>query len=519
MAEKNFTIKEKTAAGYDTLYPKTVAGQVYMEGGGTIAAAIAELSKKGGAGQTAVIYEQLKTMKNAGTLSPGAQYLLTDYATKYRMPYVNVIKETPLAVGKYERLVLTATSANTLSPVAASLDFPQDVVWYDFDDNLCEDGTTARKGFIQRRLDTKYTVDAPQDWRTMVWARMKATAQTWTSGAVKRQSAYQSGTNIYMAVKDGTPSSATDNNFFVLLCTTNDYFWTGARTLTGLTLNTADYAERYTFDSANSWTVKTPSQSATVFPEKIVIESSGNKSDSALKGLHNNVFLAGTSESNKLHSCWFSAGCYNNSFYLNCCNTTFGSNCHDNTFGSTCHSNSFGSNCYNNIFCADVNSVTLGSFCHDNTLGQRSWGNSFGSYCYNNILGGNVSSGSTYNTFGSNCYNNTLAYTGCGSNTFGSDCAENVLGLSGVYNTFDSGCQYNTLGNNCQYNSFGSYCCGVKTANNFRRNFLEPYIEDADMSAVTELHGKSYNHRIFQNSAYAYYAVHYVGTTPTYTVI
>ena len=38
-------------------------------------------------------YAELKEIKDAGKLIPGAKYKLTDYVTKYRQPYTNVIKK------------------------------------------------------------------------------------------------------------------------------------------------------------------------------------------------------------------------------------------------------------------------------------------------------------------------------------------------------------------------------------------------------------------------------------------
>jgi hypothetical protein len=105
-------------------------------------------------------YAELATMVSNNKLTAGKQYLLTDYKTKYRQPTTNVIKE----VSTTERLVLTANSINSFQLICSSLDFPQDIIYYDFTNNKCEDGTTPRNGIIIRRIDTQMQINCTGDW-------------------------------------------------------------------------------------------------------------------------------------------------------------------------------------------------------------------------------------------------------------------------------------------------------------------------------------------------------------------
>ena len=412
----------------------------------------------GGGVQVSATYAEWQALKNAGNLVAGAQYLLTDYVTKYRIPHTTTIKETRLDGIANERLVLTAVSKNSFSPIVSSLDYPQDIIYYDFDDNVCEDGTTPRTGFIQRRLDVVNVINVPQDWRTMVWARFRATAITWSGGAVTRGDMRQSGNNIYVVKRNGTPANATDANFFQLICTTNDYFWHGGVTYNGLTYNFANYAERYTFNSSDSLTVQTAARNSAIIPEKVVIEGAGRPAD--INGLQNNVFMY-TAEGNKPYIIWAATGFYSN---------TFGSGGYGNIFGANCYSNTFGSGC---------NRLTLGPNCYGNISGADFRVNTFGSNCYGN-------------TFGANCYSNT----------------------------FGAGCNRLTFGSNCYANTFGSGCNSNTTSNDFRWNQLADGIADKNMSAITALHKTTATtHRLHINSTQAVVAVHFVGNTPTYTAI
>ena len=81
-----------------------------------------------------------------------------------------------------EPLVLTAISTDEFSSIAYSPTFPQDVIWYNFDNELSPDNTSlfyssldriskGFKGIIIRRIDTQKNIDYSYDWRTMLWWR------------------------------------------------------------------------------------------------------------------------------------------------------------------------------------------------------------------------------------------------------------------------------------------------------------------------------------------------------------
>lgn len=180
-------------------------------------------------------YAELKALRDSGGLIPGRQYILTGYKTKYQQPISNVIKETSVGDAG-ERLVLTAATSDSFYTECASLDFPQDIVYFDMDDVVCEDNATPREGFILRRIDTTKNISYPHDWRTMLWIRYKPRKDVYTMGGVETPYAvWETGKTVdpadgriykdsrgYIQIvkKSGIPENDTDSNFFHSLSNT-----------------------------------------------------------------------------------------------------------------------------------------------------------------------------------------------------------------------------------------------------------------------------------------------------------
>lgn len=114
-------------------------------------------------------YDQLTIVKNEGKLLIGQQYRVMDYTSKGKKSYGNAIWEGPV-----EPLTLTASSPNTFHPVVTSSLYPLDEIYYDFDNKLCEDGATPRKGKIDRRIDPRRKIDISCDFRHVKEDRFRA---------------------------------------------------------------------------------------------------------------------------------------------------------------------------------------------------------------------------------------------------------------------------------------------------------------------------------------------------------
>jgi hypothetical protein len=127
-------------------------------------------------------YEDLKTLRDDGELIAGEKYLLTDYQTVYQQSRPEQTPNFADKVSAVEPLVLTAISTDEFSSIAYSPTFPQDVIWYNFDNGLSPDNITlfyssveriskGFKGIIIRRIDTQKNINYSYDWRTMFWWR------------------------------------------------------------------------------------------------------------------------------------------------------------------------------------------------------------------------------------------------------------------------------------------------------------------------------------------------------------
>ncbi|NME95371.1 phage tail protein [Clostridium cochlearium] len=375
-------------------------------------------------------YSELKALKDSSQLKEGKRYILTDYRTKYRQPDTNVIKEMEV-----EELILTASSINTFEPIVYSSKYPQDTIWYDFDNNKCEDKTTPRNGFITRRYDHITGNNVPQDWRTMLWARWKPDVNqyykndvltnysVWTGGNAKMGVIYKAGNKLLVAKNTNVPSKIDDSDVFdtvyediTIGTLRSDKTKILSQTTDKLELKKGELHERLTFGDSCS---------------KNVIGECGST-------LHNNVF------GNNCYSNSFGNICYSNSFGNNCYSNSFGNICYSNSFGDSCHSNSLDTGCRSNSFGNDCDANRFGNNCYSNSFGNNCDANSFGNNCYSNSFGNNCDA----NSFGNNCYSNSFG-NNCYSNSFGDSCHSNSFGDSCTANSFDNNCRSNSFGDDC----------------------------------------------------------------------
>ena len=296
----------------------------------------------GAGGLIEMTYAELKDLKQQNALTEGQLYLLTDYQTKYLMPFIT--PQLIYTVTEIEPLILISVSSNLFSPIAHSNKYPNDIIYYSFDDNNCGDtNNTPRNGFIQRRIDTVNNIDVPLDWRNMVFPVFKATAAAWSSGSVTANNFYQIGNNIYRALRTATPTSENDDTTLLLICNINDYTFSGLTNFSQLSIDKSDYALRYTFNQNASLTEKNPAKmTGAVNPKNILILS---ESDSGIQG---NIFLF-DSKFNMPFNITIGNGSYANIFIKSSGNITLGAGCHSNIFKDSLGHIKIGDSCNNNI--------------------------------------------------------------------------------------------------------------------------------------------------------------------------
>ena len=327
-----------------------------------------------------ITWSDLKAKRDAGELTSGMQYRITDYQC------TTVLGGTKSAGHQFD-IIVVADDESTLNETARAIKHPvaEGETDYFADNNLsawqiwyCLDNDTTRfawadstngKGVIYRMID-EFNNDVPYDFKNIQFYRR------WDSS--------KSLWSIISSDNTGVPC--------------------------------------YTFSSSGS-------SSTTSFTD-MSLDVSNNVYSNVIKEyihikkqtLNNNCFFGSNCNSNT-----FSYGCYYNTFSYGCNYNTFGSNCSSNSFGSNSTSNTFGSNCGSNTFRSAYYN-TFGSNCYSNTLGNNCQSNTFGSSC-------------SYNSFGTGCSNNSFGNT-CNYIKFTSDSSATTKYNYYQYNHFGDGCQY-----------------------------------------------------------------------------
>lgn len=115
-------------------------------------------------------YSELLSLQ--GAFTPGASYRITDFRTRHLIYNTSTFCEGPV-----EPLVVTAVSSNSLSIIATSEEFPQDIIYYKLvADSIFQSGEYDR-GIIFFRNDTIKDIQMWEDWRAVKSRR-------WSKGPV-----------------------------------------------------------------------------------------------------------------------------------------------------------------------------------------------------------------------------------------------------------------------------------------------------------------------------------------------
>ena len=405
-------------------------------------------------------YDQLVAEIAAKTLHIGESIKISDYATKHNI-YDGTTPLAELHTETVEPLLVTATSSSTIDVLAKSILFPNDIIHYDINDNLCEDGTTARTGKITYRKDHLGN-ETHYDFRGVVFRRWKfdlSGFNAWVSGGeYTRGDKITYNNKLYYCTNSITGS--TDNpetltaNFN---CVTDDQRW-----LSWQTAN-VDIGG----DPVNERSISIPVDDSSSFDFYTFSDAAGaEKSEwfkfmilgSCIQYPYNNIVFIETNI-DQTRSCIFGNYCYFMTFGNGNYHNTFGNGNYSNTFGNDNSSNTFGNYNSSNTFGNSNYSNTFGDGNYHNTFGDSNYSNTFGDSNYSNTFGnGNYSNtfvnDNYYNTFGDSNYYNTFGDSNY-SNTFGNSNYSNTFGNDNSYNTFGNGNNYNTFVNGNYSNTFG----------------------------------------------------------------
>jgi hypothetical protein len=332
-------------------------------------------------------HAELTTLKSGSQLIPGQKYKITDFKTKYNQDVTNTVK----TAASFETLILTATSINTFDEIVQSIEFPKDFLKYDFDDILCEDATTARKGKITHRTTSDNNTTA-YDSRTVLFDR---TGDVLTFGTgchdicIEKDSSGNTNYNdtifgsdcynIHLGFNCWSNTFGTGNYGFIF--GDNNYSLAFGNDNYSLTFRNSN--SNFTFGDYNNYLT---------FGDSNISSTFGNENNSLTFGNGNNSFTFGD-DNNSLTfgdaNSYLTFGNGNSSL-------TFGDGNSYLTFGDSNISSTFG-NVNNSLTFGDYNSsLTFGDSNDSLNLGNENSSLTFGDS--NNSL--TLGNGNSHSTFG-----------------------------------------------------------------------------------------------------------------------
>lgn len=212
--------------------------------------------------QQSVTYAQLVALIAADGLTPGKRYLISDFETRF----YKLDGSLPIAGsetgGGVEGIIVTASTANTLSAVAESIVHPGDILYYDWNPaNYISDpfyslsGTIVPgwKGVITRRIDTVNNNNCTFDFRAMLYREFAVTERAYNAGTVYNVGSLARFKNeLYLCIVNGTVGIApTSTAYWVKLFagihTSTNKHW--LKSSVGMSLTVAD-TENFDFVEA-----------------------------------------------------------------------------------------------------------------------------------------------------------------------------------------------------------------------------------------------------------------------------
>ena len=373
-----------------------------------------------------ITWGDLKAKRDAGELTPGMQYRITDYQC-------TTTQEDTRSAGHQFDIIVRADSENKLNEEASAIQHEGDEyfansnlsawkIWY------CLDNDTDRFAWamIGELIDTikptngnasgTYTYNVP------------------ISNIKYYSTVYNLKIGIKTTINSGPPVYVTKTDDYTLVVE-DQFNWIKEGELSVYTISQKGNGIIYrTIDEFNNdipydfknIQFKHP-LNTTEYPYFYYTFASSNVEDntdyslSASKNVYANKMLPYIIEykQNINKILFFGRYCYYNTFKNNCYKNTFENGCAYNIFKNNCSSNSFGIDCSHNYF---------GDSCFSNSFGNDCFNNTFGYYCHSNTFGNDHE----YNTFGNCCHH--IKFT--------SDSSESIKYNYYRYNHFGDGCEY-----------------------------------------------------------------------------
>ena len=387
-------------------------------------------------------YAELKTLKDANQLVPGQWYKITDFQLKWWNQSINhtVVLTSPVV----EPLNVFAIATNRFSPIAYSDLYPTDTIYYDFDattsynwGQINNNPTNINyyiagiKGLIFRRIDNKWDIDMPYDFRhiTVNCCRPDLSSiSEWSSSVnYKELDVVKSNNKLFFAISDNI--NVPLSNFFNWLPFSDyneglTYFPTdeswGFTVYKPISAFNNNFEFLINLPPLTASRVQKPTFTTTVEEVGIFTETSAYVKIGA--GSHSNIFTQGVKFINL-------GGNSNYNIFKNTVGLKTGDTFERNILGSYIIDNIFGQNCGKNIIHSMFeNNIADTFWC--NTLGSQASDNTFEGKCASNIFAPSIRNNKLSTGFNSNLIKRGFAYNNIGNGFSGNRITAGSIGIT-----------------------------------------------------------------------------------------
>jgi hypothetical protein len=453
----------------------------------------------GSGGVTDITYAALVTAINASGLTAGAQYKITDYATKHYIVDASGTQYLDsIITGVNEPLTVTASSSSTLEPVAYSALHPEDIIHYDFNPaNWLDDFSfnnagviiTGFKGVIYFRHDTLLDNYMGYDFRNCKFRRWKTNVPAWNIGTTYNAGDYVNQDNfIYKSLTTLNVGNAPayGSAFWIpLLDLSLTEYWNNNSTSQNGIVSGADFIDVKTFaEGVGSATYELCCRSNHFkgFKDSSNFDIGGTI-------LSNNVFFLQDQN-------YFTV--YTNEIGAENFGNTIADYFMYNTIGSYFNLNRMSGSFANNV---------IGSYFNSNVVGNSFIKNTIGNNFNNNVIGG----GFGYNAIANNFATNILGVS-FSNNTIGNNFDSNTIGNSFTNNTIGNGFVSCTIADYFLFNTVGNGCSSNIIVNSVTLADIKDGVSSINFSAATYIY-QTGNKTVFKNTATDTKISYYAGVT------
>ena len=425
-----------------------------------------------------ITYQALYSLYDQALFEPNATYRITDYESVHIIPNTGYMGGELYHPG-VEPLLVTAIDNASLSPIAYSPSYPQDIIYYSIDNDQnkvqgCE------YGYISRRIDTIQYNDIPFDFRNVVFRRWKINVtNVWDVNSIYNVGdvVVDNGNTIYICLRytyDNANATYINQNLFDLAFW-HPFIWPNytyassereglyAASIT-VPVDPNDYQDFQLWSEPQFYSSAFSNSIAQSNDELNILESQNNVIFG--HGFSNNKILSGFSlnsidqyfRQNIIHN-----GCERNYIGPYCEHNILHNNFSANYCGRSFSGNIVEYSCYRNVFTDNVTENTIGPEMNSCFLGD---GFSLNTIHYN----------FNDNNVGINFTQNIVGYQ-FNSNHIGDNFQNNVIGSGFEGNTVKDDCQYNRIGNRCVNNMINNQCKNNEISDEMGQNNIEDQLQ------------------------------------------